>query len=56
MRRILNDQEINHHKMDHCPDRRDPEFKQNIAEVLYIYREVKSSRRPRRPPSRATPQ
>jgi hypothetical protein len=41
MSKIFKGQEINHHKMDHCLERRDPEFKQNIAEVLYIYREVK---------------
>ena len=38
---ILNDQEIKPHKVRYYLERRDPEFKQKMAEVLVVYREVK---------------
>ena len=38
---ILNEQEIKPHKVRYYLERRDPEFKQKMAEVLYVYREVK---------------
>jgi transposase len=38
---ILNDQEIRPHKVRYYLERRDPEFKQKMAEVLCVYREVK---------------
>ncbi len=38
---ILNEQEIKPHKVRYYLERRDPEFKQKMAEVLCIYREVK---------------
>src|SRR6266852_6998938 len=38
---ILNDQEIKPHKVRYYLERRDPEFKRKMAEVLCIYREVK---------------
>ena len=37
--KILNEQEIKPHKVI-LPERRDPEFKQKMAEVLCVYREV----------------
>ena len=39
--RILNEQEIKPHKVRYPLERRDPEFKEKMAEVLCIYREVK---------------
>lgn len=39
--KILNKQEIKPHKVRYYLERRDPEFKQKMAEVLCIYREVK---------------
>ena len=38
---ILNEQEIKPHKVRYYLERRDPEFKQKMAEVLCVYREVK---------------
>jgi len=38
---ILNEQEIKPHKVRYYLDRRDPQFKQKMAEVLCVYREVK---------------
>lgn len=38
---ILNDQEIKPHKVRYYLERRDPEFKRKMAEVLVVYREVK---------------
>ena len=38
---ILNAREIKPHKVRYYPERRDPEFKQKMAEVLCVYREVK---------------
>src|SRR6266849_6637672 len=38
---ILNEQEIKPHKVRYYLERRDPEFKQKMAEVLYVYREEK---------------
>jgi neutral trehalase len=38
---ILNGQEIKPHKVRYYLERRDPEFKAKMAEVLYVYREVK---------------
>ena len=38
---ILNEQEIKPHKVRYYLERRDPEFKRKMAEVLCIYREVK---------------
>ena len=38
---ILNEQEIKPHKMRYYLERRDPEFKRKMAEVLCVYREVK---------------
>jgi len=37
---ILNEQEIKPHKVRYYLERRDPEFKQKMAEVLCVYREV----------------
>jgi transposase len=39
--KILNKQEIKPHKVRYYLERRDPEFKQKMAEVLCVYREVK---------------
>ena len=39
--KILNEQEIKPHKMRYYLERRDPEFKAKMAEVLCVYREVK---------------
>jgi transposase len=39
--KILNQQEIKPHKVRYYLERRDPEFKQKMAEVLCVYREVK---------------
>src|SRR6266700_2528174 len=39
--KILNEQEVKPHKMRYYLERRDPEFKQKMAEVLCVYREVK---------------
>ena len=39
--KILNEQEIKPHKVRYYLERRDPEFKQRMAEVLCVYREVK---------------
>jgi transposase len=38
---ILNEQEIKPHRVRYYLERRDPEFKQKMAEVLCVYREVK---------------
>src|ERR1700674_2336420 len=38
---ILNKQEIKPHKVRYYLERRDPQFKQKMAEVLCVYREVK---------------
>src|SRR5712691_1807612 len=38
---ILNDQEIKPHKVRYYLERRDPEFKRKMAEVLVVYRELK---------------
>jgi transposase len=38
---ILNEQEIKPHKVRYYLERRDPEFKRKMAEVLCVYREVK---------------
>jgi hypothetical protein len=39
--KILNGQEIKPHKVRYYLERRDPEFKRKMAEVLWVYREVK---------------
>jgi transposase len=39
--KILNEQEVKPHKVRYYLERRDPEFKQKMAEVLCVYREVK---------------
>src|SRR5437764_1432393 len=39
--KILNEQEIKPHKVRYYLERRDPQFKQKMAEVLCVYREVK---------------
>jgi transposase len=39
--KILNAQEIKPHKVRYYLERRDPEFKQKMAEVLCVYREVR---------------
>src|ERR1039458_6408651 len=39
--KILNEQEVKPHKVRYYLERRDPEFKEKMAEVLCIYREVK---------------
>src|SRR5215469_2086923 len=39
--KILNEQEIKPHKVRYYLERRDPEFKRKMAEVLCVYREVK---------------
>ena len=39
--KILNEQEIKPHKVRYYLERRDAEFKQKMAEVLCVYREVK---------------
>ena len=39
--KILNEQEVKPHKVRTCLERRDPEFKQKMAEVLCVTREVK---------------
>ncbi len=39
--KILNEQEIKPHKVRYDLERRDPEFKQKMAEVLCVYREVR---------------
>ena len=41
MCKILNEQEIKPHKVRYYLERRDPEFKQKMAQVLCVYREVK---------------
>jgi hypothetical protein len=38
---ILNAQEIKPHKVRYYLERRDPQFKQKMAEVLCVYRQVK---------------
>jgi hypothetical protein len=38
---ILNEQEIKPHKVRYYLERRDPDFKAKMAEVLCVYREVK---------------
>jgi transposase len=39
--KILNEEEIKPHKVRYYLERRDPEFKEKMAEVLCVYREVK---------------
>ena len=39
--KILNEQEVKPHKVRTYLERRDPEFKAKMAEVLCVYREVK---------------
>jgi transposase len=39
--KILNEQEVKPHKVRYYLERRDPEFKKKMAEVLCVYREVK---------------
>ena len=39
--KILNEQEVKPHKMRYYLERRDPEFKAKMAEVLCVYRQVK---------------
>jgi transposase len=39
--KILNEQEVKPHKVRYYLERRDPEFKHKMAEVLCVYREVK---------------
>jgi hypothetical protein len=39
--KILNEQEIKPHKVRYYLERRDPEFKAKMAEVLCVYRQVK---------------
>lgn len=39
--KILNEQEIKPHKVRYYLERRDPEFKEKMAEVLCVYQEVK---------------
>src|SRR5271169_8148 len=39
--KILNEQEVKPHKVRYYLERRDPEFKQKMAEVLCVYREVR---------------
>ena len=39
--KILNEQEVKPHRVRYYLERRDPEFKQKMAEVLCVYREVK---------------
>src|SRR5262249_20201900 len=39
--KILNEQEVKPHKVRYDLERRGPEFKQKMAEVLCVYREVK---------------
>ena len=41
MCKILNEQEVKPHKVRYYLERRDPEFKEKMAEVLCVYREVK---------------
>jgi hypothetical protein len=39
--KILNEQEVKPHKVRYYLECRDPEFKEKMAEVLCVYREVK---------------
>ena len=39
--KILNEKEVKPHKVRYYLERRDPEFKEKMAEVLCVYREVK---------------
>src|SRR5215217_1624151 len=39
--KILNEQEVKPHKVRYYLERRDPEFKEKMAKVLCVYREVK---------------
>src|SRR6201982_2335780 len=39
--KILDEQEVNPHKVRYYLERRDPEFKEKMAEVLCVYRQVK---------------
>ena len=39
--KILNEQEVKPHKLRYYLERRDPQFKQKMAQVLCVYREVK---------------
>ncbi|MBV9530012.1 MAG: hypothetical protein JO283_02775, partial [Bradyrhizobium sp.] len=38
---ILNEQEVKPHKVGYYLERRDPDFKAKMVEVLCVYREVK---------------
>jgi hypothetical protein len=38
---ILNGQEVKPHKVRYYLERRDPQFKQKMAEVLCVYRQVR---------------
>jgi hypothetical protein len=38
--KFLNEQEVKPHKVRYYLERRDPEFKEKMAEVLCVYREV----------------
>src|SRR5262245_43236553 len=51
--KILNEEEVKPHKVRYYLERRDPEFKEKMAEVLCVYREVKIIRRPRQQPSKS---
>lgn len=50
--KILNEEEVKPHKVRYYLERRDPEFKEKMAEVPCVYREVKANRLFRRPPYR----
>ena len=41
MCKILNEQEVKPHKVRYYLERREPEFKAKMAEVLCVYRQVK---------------
>jgi hypothetical protein len=41
--KILDEQEVKPHKVRYYLERRDPEFKEKMAEVLCVYRQVKNS-------------
>ena len=41
MCKILNEQEVKPHKVRYYLERRDPEFKEKMAQVLCVYREVR---------------
>jgi len=50
---ILNAREIKPHKVRYYLERRDPEFKQKMAEVLCVYREVRLIKETRPPQTRS---